>query len=52
MGVVSFVTILFFDNQWNILEKLHVTKLHDFLSKILITLYGAEDIRACGVGKM
>ena len=51
MGVVSFVTILFFDNQWNILEKLHVTKLHDFLSKILRTLYGAEDIRACGVGK-
>nr|DAE90970.1 MAG TPA: hypothetical protein [Caudoviricetes sp.] len=25
--------------------------MHDFLSKILRTLYGAEDIRAFGVGK-
>lgn len=51
MGIVSLVTILLFDNQWNILEKLHVTKLHNFLSKILRTLYGAENIRSCGVSK-
>ena len=50
LGFLLFVTELISDNQIVIMRKLQVTKLLEFLSKIVITVYNVENtsMKLCG----